>query len=81
MLPYNYENILKEFSVEHCEINVKATVALAKFNHLIFQMTSIYLFIANSGKVKTDTNNICTVSYAEVFQIHVIHGSHVSLTG
>ena len=75
MLQYNYENILKEFSVELCGINVKATVALAKFNDLIFEMTSKYLFIANSGNVTADTNNICTVSYAEVFQIHLIHGS------
>ena len=34
------ENVLKEFNVAHCGIKVKITKVLAKFNHLIFQITS-----------------------------------------
>ena len=45
-----YENILDEFKVGQCEIKVKVTIALAMFNHLIFQIISRWLFIADSGK-------------------------------
>ena len=33
-----------------CGIKVKVTLELAKFNHLIFQITRSWLFIAESGK-------------------------------
>ena len=44
-----YENILHE-NVGQCGIKVKVTVAFAKFNHLILQITSRWLFVAESGK-------------------------------
>ena len=33
------EYIIDVFNVGHCEIKVKVTLALAKFNYLIFQTT------------------------------------------
>ena len=45
-----YENILVGFSVGHCEFKVNVTLALAKFPHFIGQITSRWLFIADSGK-------------------------------
>ena len=45
-----HENILEEFSVGHCRIMVKVTIALAKFSHLIFQISRRWFFIADTGK-------------------------------
>ena len=44
------ENILDDFNVGHCGSKVKVTVALEQFNNLIFQITSRWLFIPESGK-------------------------------
>ena len=40
-----YESILDEFSVGHYGIKVKVSLTHVKFNHLIFQITSRWLFI------------------------------------
>ena len=45
-----YENILDEFDAGQCGMKIKVTMALAKFNHLIFQITSRCLIIADSSK-------------------------------
>ena len=41
-----YKNVFDEFNVGHCGIKVKVTKVLAKFSHLIFQITSRGLYIA-----------------------------------
>ena len=46
-----YENILDEFNVRHCGIKVKVTIALVKLNHLTFQITSRWLFIADNDEI------------------------------
>ena len=55
-----YENILDEFNVGHCGIKVNVTIALAKFNNLIFQISSRWLFIADSAK-----------SFSKRHQLHI----------
>ena len=58
-----YENILDEFNVGHFGIKVKESIALY---HLNIQITSRWLFIADSDKsYSKNTNNISyTVVYA-----------------
>ena len=75
-----YEYILNEFSVMycgikvkvtnvmHCGIKVKVTIALAKFNHLLFQITSRWLFIAESEKVIAKYTSIYTV-YKSIYTV------------
>ena len=75
-----YEYILNEFSVMycgikvkvtnvmHCGIKVKVTIALAKFNHLPFQITSRCLFIAESEKVIAKYTSIYTV-YKSIYTV------------
>ena len=43
-----YENIMHEFHVGQCGIKVKVTIALAKCNHLPFQITGRWLFLLDS---------------------------------
>ena len=45
-----YKNILDDFNVMDCGIKVKVTITLAKFNNLLFQITSRWLYIADCDK-------------------------------
>ena len=66
-----HKHILNEFNVTHCGIKIKVIIALAKFNHLTFQITSRWLFIAESEKViaKDTKNSSYTVWYGVVAKL------------
>ena len=45
-----YENVLDELNVGHCWIKVKVTNSICELDYLIFQITSRYFYIVDSGK-------------------------------
>ena len=60
------QKILNEFNVGHCGIKVKVTVALAKFIHLIFQITSRWIFNTVTGK-RFSKRYKFYISYSQVY--------------
>ena len=61
---FSTKNILDEFNVGHCGIKIKVTIALEKFNHLIFQISSRWLFIADSCRRHSKRHKILYPLYS-----------------